>query len=132
MRFARSLAAMALFLFAICAHVHAQWKKVASTGPSPRFEAGMVYDSVRGVDVLFGGADTSNTFGDTWVWNGATWTARAGGPGARTLPAMAFDSARGRVVLFGGDNGQDLGDTWEFDGNTWTHMASTGPSPRHG
>jgi len=33
----------------------------------------MVYDSVRGVTVLFGGAPN---FSDTWEWDGAAWSQR--------------------------------------------------------
>jgi hypothetical protein len=51
-------------------------------------------------------------------------------PTARTLFAMAQDTARGVTVLFGGS----IADTWEFDGETW-HERDTSivnPSARTG
>src|SRR5262245_56732341 len=74
---------------------------------SPRNGHAMAYDSARGVTVLFGG-DLSyyNLTGETWEWDGDTWTLRAtSGPTARVAHAMAYDSARGVTVLFGGYSG---------------------------
>ncbi len=36
----------------------------------------MVYDAALGVDVAYGGAAGTSTqaWGDTWTWNGTTWT----------------------------------------------------------
>ena len=34
----------------------------------------MAYDAARGVTVLFGGYDGANYLGDTWEWNGTSWT----------------------------------------------------------
>ncbi|HEY4015584.1 MAG TPA: kelch repeat-containing protein [Polyangiaceae bacterium] len=90
--------------------------------------------------VLFGGFSfSSNTFlGDTWEWDGSTWTQRnASGPSPRAGHAMA--TLDGKVVLFGGSmtsslpadtmlEGGTFGDTWEWDGSAWTERA-TGPSP---
>jgi hypothetical protein len=93
----------------------------------------MAYDSIRGVTVMFGGyGDTF--FGDTWEWDGTSWTLRSGaGPAPRTRHAMAFDSARGVTVLFGGYGGGPLGDTWEWDGRTWTmRLSDDAPSERYG
>ncbi len=44
------------------------------------------------------------TAGDTWTWNGTTWTQlhlRASPP-AGSGQVMAYDPATGNVVLFGG------------------------------
>ena len=49
------------------------WAQVSTAGPAPRIEPAMAYDSQRGVTVLFGGDNGSN-LGDTWEWNGSTWT----------------------------------------------------------
>ena len=50
---------------------------------------------LRELVVLFGGETSSETFADTWEWDGTTWTQRASsGPSARTNHAMAYDSAR--------------------------------------
>ena len=59
------------------------WEDRAPTPGLRGFHA-MAYDSVRGKTVLFGGAIGSGYAGDTWEWDGATWTqVAAGGPAAR-------------------------------------------------
>jgi hypothetical protein len=69
--------------------------------------------------VLVGGANGSNNFFDTWVWDGTNWTQEspASSPSLRNLPAIAYDAARAQVVLFGGldpfvGNGIFLNDAW--------------------
>lgn len=82
----------------------------------------MVYDSIRGVTVLFGGYAAGGN-GETWEWDGATWQQRkpAASPSARDDHMMAFDSARGVTVLFGGSTGgNNNGETWEWDGTNWS------------
>jgi len=77
----------------------------------------MAYDSARGVTVLFGGArGTGSYLGDTWEWDGTTWTPRSlTGPSPRDSHMLSYDSARGVTMLFGGSAISDLkGDTWEF------------------
>ncbi len=55
-------------------------------------------------------------------------------PDARTLAAIAYDSARRRVVMFGGQAGSfTLGDTAEWDGRRWSRPTElTTPSIRSG
>ncbi|MDO8630142.1 MAG: kelch repeat-containing protein, partial [Phycisphaerales bacterium] len=76
------------------------WTLRSTSGPSPRSDHAMAYDEARGVVILFGGyfyvslADTFIKFGDTWEWDGVTWTLRsATGPPPRSGHAMAYDSA---------------------------------------
>jgi hypothetical protein len=104
--------------------------------PTARTSAA-VYDSQRGVVVLFGGRDDSGYQGDTWEWNGFDWTQRAiGGPTPRTGHAMAYDSQHQRTILFGGVDGglqPATGDTWEWDGSSWVHRTpATSPAARSG
>jgi hypothetical protein len=114
----------------------AKWKRVSTTGPSPRQSRALVYDSAREVTVLFGGfvcgaAAPDNFVEDTWEWDGGTWTQVAtSGPSPRVAP-MVYDSARGVSVLFGGVGSSELSDTWEWDGERWTQVSSTGPGPRY-
>jgi hypothetical protein len=87
--------------------------------------------------VLYGGATDVTDVGDTWSWDGSSWTlvTQASAPGGRYNPALAYDTTRQRIVLFGGQgaDSQPLGDTWTWDGTTWTQMAPTSaPSPRAG
>jgi PKD repeat protein len=111
------------------------WTQVASTGPSPREATALAYDSVRKRTLLFGGS-TNTDFGDTWEWDGTSWTQLnpATSPAARCCAELAFDSARGRVVLFGGAHVKGTmvySDTWEWDGTNWTQaMPTTVPTGR--
>ncbi len=115
------------------------WTPVPPNGPSGRYGHAMAYDSAHGQVVLFGGAleNNSNTptlLGDTWAWDGSTWTQEfpKNSPPARYQHAMAYDSVHGQVVLFGGLNGDllndALADTWLWDGTNWTE-ASPATSP---
>jgi hypothetical protein len=109
------------------------------TSPIARGTGAMVFDSARGVCVLFGGQDAHGNFGDTWEYDGQAWTRRADGapaPSPRLGHFMAFDSRRQRTVLFGGWGGTALpgvllGDTWEWDGTSWQQRFIPGaPLPR--
>jgi hypothetical protein len=77
----------------------------------------MAYDAATGTVVLFGGFGSSSLLGDTWTWNGTTWTQQhpATSPSARDVAAVA-DAATGTVVLFGGGSpdGGVFGDTWTW------------------
>lgn len=116
------------------------WTENAVSGPSVRYLTAMVYDSNRGISVLFGGdrKDCGCPGGDTWEWNGTAWTERSlpASPPRRARHAMAYDSARKVVVLFGGWDSTSpsktpLNDTWEYDGNTWTQRTpANSPSGR--
>ena len=45
-----------------------------SSAPTRRRGTAMAYDEQRGRMVLFGGTDDSGILGDTWEWDGSTWT----------------------------------------------------------
>ena len=118
------------------------WTRAGTTGPSSRMYSAMAYDHQRGVTVLFGGSGVDGNgnygqLGDTWEWDGMTWTLRSTtGPAPRSEHALAYDRARGVVVLFGGQSGDGLtsssfGDTWEWNGTSWTQRSTTGPSLRY-
>jgi len=110
------------------------WRRVTITdpegdgAPGPLTHHAMVYDSRRGVMVVFGGGGGLGVgyVNDTWEYDGASWTLRDDVAGADGIPSirgnhkMAFDEARGVTVLFGGSTGLDhFDDTWEYDGETW-------------
>src|SRR5207249_2022981 len=83
--------------------------------------------------VLFGGTARHGALGDTWTWDGSTWTKQAPktSPPARFGASMAYDAATGNVVLFGSFSAP--GDTWTWDGWTWTTQAParSPPPQRH-
>lgn len=112
------------------------WVEIANVGPSPRGNCRMVTDTARGRIVLFGGANATTSYNDTWILTGSQW-AQLAIPGPLPAPrenaAMTYDAARDRVIIFGGNAGSSMfGDTWEFDGTSWTQRASTGPAARTG
>jgi hypothetical protein len=62
--------------------------------------------------------------GDTWEWDGTTWTQVAFGqtaPSARHAHAMAPEPVNGGALLFGGTAGS--GETWWWDGSAWQQLA---------
>lgn len=98
-------------------------------GPSPRWYTAMAYDPVRDRIVLFGGydnvgGDSITEFGDTWEWNGTSWTQRSDDPlFTRYGHAMAYDPLLGGVVMMGGQRGPgDLDDAWLWNGTQWTKL----------
>ena len=109
------------------------WTQIKVTGPSPRNGAALVYDSVRGKIVLFGGGTTKGVSGETWEWDGKEWTENRGAlTQGRFNSVMAFDVARRKVIRFGGRyGGKPFGDTWEYNGKTWTLLTTSGPTARN-
>jgi hypothetical protein len=94
----------------------------------------MTYDAATGTAVLFGGTQGSHNFGDTWTWDGSTWTKQAPPtrPPGLAGAAMAYDAATGTVVLFGGYTEFPIryhGVTWTWDGSTWTKQAPAASPP---
>lgn len=86
----------------------------------------MAWDPLRQRVVMFGGrAGAVSALGDTWLWDGTTWTP---GPtemaAARSEHGMAYDAHLQRVVIYGGADIGVRGDTWAFDGTTWTALAA--------
>jgi hypothetical protein len=104
-----------------------------AASPPARSFASMAYDSANGTVVLFGGSTSArgsvgSSLGDTWTWNGTTWTEQspAVSPPARWAASMAYDAATKTVMLFGGVDSKN--DTWTWNGTTWTEQHPF-PSP---
>jgi N-acetylneuraminic acid mutarotase len=115
------------------------WAKQHPTASPPaRWGAAMAYDAATRTVVMFGGEGTTATgsLGDTWVWDGSTWTKQhpTASPPARLDASMAYDTATRTVVLFGGSSqgiGDPLHSTWVWDGSTWTQRSPAAhPSAR--
>ncbi len=113
------------------------WRQIKGAGPGPRDHTQMAFDASRGRTVLFGGggSDPNVVFGDTWEFDGSTWTrAPARGPAARVHHTMQYDAASQRVVLFGGVAPGAAGtfnDTWSWDGVRWTKDDAVSPARSH-
>ena len=109
------------------------WSEVAGAGPRARDHHAMVHHQRRGVTLLFGGF-AGAMLGDTWLFDGATWreVRDTNGPSPRGgVPAMTYDSDRGKVLMYGGwgDNGA-LRDLWEWDGS-WSRAAECTGQTEH-
>jgi len=103
-----------------------------ASSPSPR-GAPLAYDPIAKRAVLFGGNNGGGNccsvfYGDTWTWDGLTWTQQspAASPSARGSQ-MSYDEGVGQVVLFGGTAAppQGLNDTWAWSGKTWKQLTAT-------
>jgi hypothetical protein len=110
-----------------------------ASSPSPRQGAAMAWDPATHQLLLFGGGTSSGgqqltVFGDTWTWNGTTWTQLhpATSPSARHQADMVYDPALHEIILFGGHGASAYdNDTWTWNGTTWTQLTpATSPSPR--
>jgi hypothetical protein len=110
--------------------------KTPASSPTARDYHAMAYDSTREQVVLFGGSDgniSDNPYGDTWVWDGTTWTEKStSGPPGRYAEAMAYDVLHSQVVLFGGlTHNSYANDTWVWNGTNWTQKSpATSPAAR--
>ena len=115
-----------------------RWSRSTATPPTPRYSTAMVYDARRKKIVVFGGLgprtgeQSAPMLGDTWEFDGTTWTRLdVAGPPARLGAGVAYDSKRGVVLLFGGANHEGVfNDLWSWDGTAWKKLSQSGPEPR--
>ena len=99
----------------------------------------MAYDAARANMILFGGSDPSmEIHGDTWEWDGQTWTqVSETGPAKRFPGAMGYDVAREQILLYSGHfastTGEfiDFDDLWSWDGDSWHEIEVDGSTPDH-
>ena len=102
--------------------------------PEARYGHTMVWNSARGVAILFGGTyDSYSRYQDTWEWDGTSWTdvtPTGTKPSARGFHTMVYDSARDVVIVFGGeDSSGKVQDIWEWNGTSWADVTPTGELP---
>jgi hypothetical protein len=104
------------------------WHKLSEDGPPARSHHRMAFDRGSEWLVLFGGlADgrSSRALGDTWLWNGSSWTPSAAtGPPPRSGQMMTYDDRRSGVVLvrggsFDGKQSTRYDDIWAWT-DRWT------------
>jgi hypothetical protein len=67
--------------------------------------------------------------GDSWEWDGKSWTRYRGeGPPPRVLAVAAYDKKNKQIVLYGGFGSAGLlTDTWLYDDNGWKKSSATAP-----
>jgi PKD domain/Galactose oxidase, central domain len=118
---------------------YGRWTEVAtsaSPAPSPRYDAGLIYDTASSEVILFGGdSPTGAPLSDTWGFAGGVWTnlSSAAGPAppARFSAGFAYDTADQMGILFGGTGlcGAYCSDTWSFAAGRWTNLTTAvGPN----
>ncbi len=105
------------------------WTELSGiTSPGGRFAHRMVYNSITGKIILFGGISTStyDRVNDTWEFDPITyeWTKLypTTSPSARSAHAMYFDPVYNEIILFGGGiSTMVLDDTWIYNctANNW-------------
>jgi len=77
----------------------------------------MVYNPSLGQVVMFGGTpDPPQAFGDTWAWNGKTWTRLnfSSHPSSRWNSNLVFDLLNDGLFLVGGEMAEE-----EIGNDTW-------------
>jgi hypothetical protein len=84
------------------------WTRRAGSGPAPRSQMGLAFDSAWNRTILFGGRpDTGDDFqyGDTWIWNGVagTWTRHWGQDApARLRMGLVYHGGLQSTMVVGG------------------------------
>jgi hypothetical protein len=120
-----------------------QWTSIGWTpdpvgGPSPRWGAAMALDAatnqviLTGGDASAGGSTPAAPLGDTWAWNGTSWSKLAprSAPAARSGAVLTGDLATGGLVLFGGSGAHGtFGDSWLWNGQSWSGVRTNGAPP---
>lgn len=113
-----------------------QWTKITDGGPSARHGVVLVfYNDLKSI-FLFGGStidrDYSRHSGESWSFNGRSWTKLDISQPANIFNAAAA-IAEGQLIRFGGWNGSGrTNETWRFINNKWEKLStSSAPSPRN-
>ncbi|MFT3698509.1 MAG: hypothetical protein QM831_35520 [Kofleriaceae bacterium] len=108
------------------------WHSTTGTGPTPRYGARMAWDTVTHTTLLFGGNTSSTStraeLGDTWAWNGTSWThlSPTTNPPARDNQAMASNPAHGQIIMVGGFTTDPK--TWAWNGSNWLDVSPVAPT----
>ena len=111
----------------------------ADAGPGAREGALMAYDAARANIILFGGSTPDmEIHGDTWTWDGESWTqVSETGPAQRFPAGMVYDPVHQEVLLYSGHfaavSGEfiDFDDLWSWNGNSWRELPTGELTPGH-
>lgn len=126
----RGVLVLGLVLIGCCPAALAQpgWSLESASTPTS-IPGRLAFDEARAETVFV------NSSGETWAWDGRSWTQRATtGPPHRSYPELTFDPNSNTVVLFGGELTPNnwISDTWTWDGSSWTQQQRTEITPRRG
>lgn len=111
-------------------------QQVTSGGPMARAGHQMAFDAAHGVLMMYGGNlyipnGSSQVAGDTWTWDGTSWTYQQApnSPAPSAHHRFAYDHARARLVGYGFTYYQPDPFAWEWDGTTWRIVLQASPGP---
>lgn len=112
--------------------------RVFAVRPSPRTGPALGYDPNRARIVLHGGLDLGGVWGvsdQVWEYDGLSWqlVATGGGPGARYLHDLVFDTVRNELLAVGGlaaNNGTRGVFAW--NGSRWLPVVGEPEQPQGG
>jgi hypothetical protein len=100
------------------------------SSPPPRTFPAMAYDPLRDRVVLHGGADGSGPLGDTWEFDGTTWTQRAESGPALSGASLVYDAARNRILLLGmTTDTPGLPEMYGWTGTSWDRITPANIPP---
>lgn len=112
------------------------WQQVQSAHrPPPRIGARAVYDPVRRVVVMYGGAWQGPALDDAWQWDGTDWSLIANTITTPTLdspdPAahLFFDTAAQATTLLATTPGVGYAQRWQWQGAGWHASTLANPMP---
>jgi hypothetical protein len=103
-----------------------------ATTPPARENHELAYDPIRKVTVMAGGYNAFGAIvggGDTWEWDGTTWTLKfSGGPIQRKGFKMFFNPDAAKTLVYGrpGTTNDDL---WEWNGTSWVQRNIDNATP---
>lgn len=121
------------------------WAALSPTGtkPAARDGASLVWDPVQAGLVMFGGADGTFEYNETWLFKANAWILLqaqgvSGAPIGRTHQQLAYSTSTSQLLLFGGEwnttgpyTPVSLSDTWTFTESTkkWVRQTPAGFPP---
>ena len=104
------------------------WLLQGGSAPFKRDRYALAYDPVTKADLLFGGepgGGPTPLFGDTWSWNGSSWTQLKPAHRPATGAAYAtFDEQLNALVLLDWE-----GNLWSWTGSDWNAIPTSGSGP---
>jgi hypothetical protein len=107
------------------------WTETPTSPIGPLYAHRMVFDEARGQCVLHGGYYGANQ-GDSWAWDGSTWSEITSTGPARYVFAMAYDRRGQQTLLNGGTQccaEVEISETWRLGTeNTWQLCDATAPA----
>ena len=99
------------------------WSFRTDSGPAPRYDSFVAFDSARGVVVLYGGwlgtRGSIDEARDTWEWNGVEWSLRSTTSSIGQPLAIEFDPTLNRIIKPA---------TWGWNGSTWSQINNANTS----